>query len=151
LEFFFIELPKFKAQNRAERKLHELWLRFLTEVNEQTTEIPAELLANADTREAVGYMERAAYTKEQLLTYDKWKINILTEQGLLEEAKAEGVAIGLEKGEAIGIEKERAESEKKRIAEKNEIALNLLKNGVSIDIVSASTGLSGEQVRELMQ
>ena len=44
LEFVFVELPKFKPQNRAEQKLQDLWLRFLTEVNESTKEIPKELL-----------------------------------------------------------------------------------------------------------
>jgi predicted transposase/invertase (TIGR01784 family) len=43
LELVFIELPKFKPQNRAEKTLHNLWLRFLTEINERTTEIPKEL------------------------------------------------------------------------------------------------------------
>ena len=60
LEFLFVELPKFKPLNRAEKKLHELWLRFLTEINENTNEVPKELLENELTREAVGYMERAA-------------------------------------------------------------------------------------------
>jgi len=36
----FLELPKFIPLNRAGRKLHELWLRFLTEVNEKSEEIP---------------------------------------------------------------------------------------------------------------
>jgi predicted transposase/invertase (TIGR01784 family) len=53
LEFVFIELPKFKPQNRAEKRLHELWLRFLTEINETTGEAPKELLENNDTHEAV--------------------------------------------------------------------------------------------------
>jgi predicted transposase/invertase (TIGR01784 family) len=140
LEFFFIELPKFKAQNRAERKLHELWLRFLTEVNEHTTEIPADLLANADTREAVGYMERAAYSKEQLLTYDKWKINILTEQGMLDEAKAEGRA----EGEAIGIEKGKVE---KAV----DTAASMLFDGMSAEKVCRYTDLSPEEVEAIIR
>ena len=74
LEFLFIELPKFRPENRAEKKLHELWLRFLTEINESTVEVPSELLKDDHIREAIGYMERAAYTKEQLQTYDKWKL-----------------------------------------------------------------------------
>ena len=77
LEFFFVELPKFKPQNRAERKLHDLWLRFLTEINETTEEVPAELLEHEHIREAIGYVEKAAYTKAQLWTYDKWKIDTL--------------------------------------------------------------------------
>ena len=113
LEFLFVELPKFKPQNRAEKKLHELWLRFLTEVNESTKEIPQELLDNAHIREAVGYMERAAYTKEQLAAYDKWKIAAMTERSAINDAKREGKAEGLEEGRAEGeAERERLKAEK---------------------------------------
>ena len=126
LEFLFIELPKFKPENRAEKKLHELWLRFLTEINENTVEVPAELLNNELTREAVGYMEKAAYTKEQLFTYDKWKINVLTERGMIDDAIEEGIMKG-----------------------KIEIAVNLLKKGISIEEVCEITGLSKQQIEKL--
>ena len=113
LEFLFVELPKFRPQNRAEKKLHELWLRFLTEVNESTKEIPQELLAHAHIREAVGYMERAAYTKEQLAAYDKWKIAAMTERSAINDAKREGKAEGLEQGRSEGeAERERLKAEK---------------------------------------
>ena len=128
LEFLFVELPKFKPQNRAEKKLHELWLRFLTEINESTREVPKELLDNTLTREAVEYMERSAYTKEQLETYDKWKIAAMTERSALKDAKAEGKAEG-----------------------KAEVALNLLKEGVPTDIITNATGLSKEQIKELQK
>ena len=94
LEFVFIELPKFKPQNRAEKKLHELWLCFLTEINEGTEEAPKELLENEDIREAVSYMEVAAYTKEQLFTYDNRKIDILTERSIIDDALMKGETIG---------------------------------------------------------
>ena len=71
-------------------------------------------------------MERAAYTKEQLLAYDRWKIDILTERGMIDDA--------LKKGEA-----------KKAIF----IAKNLLKKGMSIEEAADMTGLSIEQIREL--
>jgi len=90
LEFLFVELPKFKPLNRAEKKLHELWLRFLTEINETTETPPQELIDNELTREAVEYMEKAAYTKEQLDAYDKWKIDAMTERSALITAKKEG-------------------------------------------------------------
>ena len=109
LEFLFVELPKFKPMNRAEKKLHELWLRFLTEVDESTKEAPQELLENELTREAIGYMERAAYTKEQLITYDEWKIAAMTGRGILKDAENKGLAEGLAKGEAEGLAKGRAE------------------------------------------
>jgi len=44
LELVFIELPKFKANSFTDKKLRNLWLRFLTEIDENTKEIPAELL-----------------------------------------------------------------------------------------------------------
>ncbi|MDR2809445.1 MAG: Rpn family recombination-promoting nuclease/putative transposase, partial [Tannerellaceae bacterium] len=42
LEFIFIELRKFIPQGRMERKLHEIWLRYLTEINECTEKLPKE-------------------------------------------------------------------------------------------------------------
>jgi len=132
LEFLFVELPKFRPHNRAEQKLHELWLRFLTEINESTREIPHELLENEHIREAVGYMERAAYTKEQLQTYDKWKINVLTERGMIDDAREEGMMKG-------------------KIEGKIEIAINLLNKGISIEDVCSYTDLSERQIKNLIK
>jgi predicted transposase/invertase (TIGR01784 family) len=134
LEFLFVELPKFKPLNRAEKKLHELWLRFLTEINETTEEAPAELLAHDDIREAIGYMERAAYTKAQLEAYDKWKIDTMTATSMISASKAEGEAIGLEKGER-----------KKAVT----VALKALEMGMSIGKASQLSGLSEEEIGEL--
>jgi hypothetical protein len=49
---------------------------------------------NELTREAVEYMKRAAYTKEELEAYDKWKIDIMTERGAINDAKNEGRSEG---------------------------------------------------------
>ena len=148
LEFLFLELPKFKPLNRAEKKLHELWLRFLTEINENTEEIPQELLDNEHTREAVGYMKKSAYTKEQLAVYDKWKIAAMTERSAINDALQKGEAIGLEKGEAIGLEKGEAIGEHKKAII---IAQNLIKKGILIEDVSDITGLSKKQIEELIE
>jgi predicted transposase/invertase (TIGR01784 family) len=134
LEFFFVELPKFKPQNRATQKLQELWLRFLTEINESTTEVPKELLENELTREAVGYTEISAYTKGQLFTYDKWRIDILTERAALDDALEEGVAKGMEKGIEKG---------------KIEVALKMLHKGIAIEEICDYTGLSKQQIEKL--
>ena len=144
LEFVFVELPKFKPQNRSEKKLHELWLRFLTEINETTEKAPADLLENDDIREAVSYMERAAYTKAQLLYYDKWKMDTMTASSMLEQSKAEGEAIGLEKGEAIGLEKGEAIGLEK-------VVINCKKAGYGIDAISVVTGLTAKQITEILK
>ena len=134
LEFVFLELPKFKPQNRAEKKLHELWLRFLTEIDENTDEVPEEMMINEDIREAVGYMEIGAYTKAQLEQYDKVKIDIISALSMLDEAKTKGRT----EGEAIG-------EQKKAVT----IAQNLLKKGMSKEEVSNITGLSLDETVRL--
>ena len=53
LHLTFVELPKFKPQTIAERKMAVLWLRFLTEINEDTTVVPEELLENPETSKAL--------------------------------------------------------------------------------------------------
>ena len=136
LEFLFIELPKFKPLNRAEKKLQELWLRFLTEINETTKEVPQELMKNELTREAVKYMEQAAYTKEQLDEYYNRKIDVMTERSALIYAKKEGIEEGIKEGIKEG---------------KIEIAKKMLKKGMSIEDISVVTGLSEQQIGELYQ
>ena len=137
LEFLFVELPKFKPHNRAEKKLHELWLRFLTEINETTEEAPKELIENELIREAVGYMEKAAYTKEQLEAYDKWKIAAMTERSALKDAKKEGKIEGRIEGKIEG-----------RMESLIEVAEKLLKKGSSIEEIMDVTGLSEQQIRD---
>ncbi|MDR1226043.1 MAG: Rpn family recombination-promoting nuclease/putative transposase [Prevotellaceae bacterium] len=136
LEFVFIELPKFKPQNRAEKKLHELWLRFLTEVNESVSEIPRELLENKDTCEAVKYMEVSAYSKEQLFAYDKVRDGIMTEVSMLSDSKREGLIEGEAKGVAKGVAK---------------VAFNMLKNGISAEDIMQYTGLTMTEIQALQR
>ena len=126
LEFIFLELPKFNPQGRAEKKLQDLWLRFLTDINEETIEVPKELLDNKLTREAVEYMKRAAYTKEELEAYDKWKIDIMTERSAINDARKEG-----------------------RVEERLEIAKELKTLGIPFDQISIATKLSVDEIEKI--
>ena len=49
-----------------------LWLRYLTEIDEKTKEVPAELLANPVIAKAVSEIEESAYTEGELLGYDEF-------------------------------------------------------------------------------
>jgi predicted transposase/invertase (TIGR01784 family) len=160
LEFVFIELPKFRPDNRAEKKLYDLWLTFLTQVDEDMERIPPDLLQEELTKEALQYLESSSYTKEQLQLYDRYWDSVRTQrtyivdaldEGLqkgeaigLEKGRTEGEAIGLEKGEAIGLEKGRAEALR-------EIALNALRSGHSMAQVQALTGLSEEEIKKISE
>ena len=156
LEFLFVELPKFKPKNFAEKKLRDLWLRFLTEINESTTEVPKELLDNELTREAVQYTEKAAYSKAQLESYDKWKIAAMTERSALKDAKNEGLVEGLAEGEAIGLKKGKAEGMKEGKAEGKaesmvQVAKSLSKMGVSLSQITEATGLSESEINQILK
>jgi predicted transposase/invertase (TIGR01784 family) len=72
LQLVFIELPKFKVQTRAEKKLKVLWLRFLSELNANTREIPPEWLTVPEIKQALDLAEEAAYTPAELDSYDKY-------------------------------------------------------------------------------
>ena len=72
LHLVFIELPKFRPTSFSEKRMQVLWLRFLTEIDEKTREAPAELLANAEVNEALEIVERAAFTDDEMVFYDRF-------------------------------------------------------------------------------
>ena len=70
LQLVFVELPKFKPQTFSEKKMHILWLRFLTEINEDTLVVPQELLENPDVKAALDMVEESALTPDERARYD---------------------------------------------------------------------------------
>ena len=72
LRFVFVELPKFKPQTIKERKMAVLWLRFLTEIDRDTVEVPSELLENPDTSKALKILEKSAYNDAELYAYSNY-------------------------------------------------------------------------------
>ena len=83
LHLVFVELPKFKPQTMSERRMQVLWLRFLTEIDESTQEVPAELLENAEVSEALEIVERAAFNDEEMRAYDKFWDSISSYRSLM--------------------------------------------------------------------
>jgi predicted transposase/invertase (TIGR01784 family) len=100
LQFVFIELPKFKPTSHAERKLQVLWLRFLSEINEDTRTIDPELLEVPEIREAIELSEHAAYSKAELSAYDIYWDAVSTEKTLLSERYEAGEIKGKVGGNA---------------------------------------------------
>ncbi|MBO4800950.1 MAG: Rpn family recombination-promoting nuclease/putative transposase [Bacteroidaceae bacterium] len=87
LHLIFVELPKFKPSTFSEKKMQVLWLRFLTEINENTKEVPAELLENAEVNEALEIVEIAAFSDEEMRSYDKFWDRVSTQRTFEEEIK----------------------------------------------------------------
>jgi predicted transposase/invertase (TIGR01784 family) len=129
LEFIFIELPKFKPGNKGEKKLHELWLSFLN-IQDSSREVPEELLQEADTREALSYLEEGTYTDDEMYLYDKYWDAVSVEKTLIADGLAEGEAKGRAEGEAKGLAKGEAKGRAEGEAERKalETALEKEKN-----------------------
>ena len=108
------------------------------------------MLENNETKEAVGYLEIGAYTKEQLFTYDKVRDGILTERSVLSDAKREGLSEGLEQGLARGLEQglERG-LEQGREEERKKFAAACMKKGMTSEDIQELTGFSAEEIRGL--
>ncbi len=137
LEFVFLELPKFKARTREEKKLAILWLRFLSELNEQTQEVSPDLLAVPEIKEACALAEETAYSKEELEVYCSYWDQVSTEKTLMSGSRSEGKAEGIAEGEA------------KVLANNRIIAKKLISKGMLVADISAITGLSIDEVEIL--
>jgi len=130
LEFVFVELPKFKAQDITGKKLQVLWLRFMTGIDEDTLNVPEELLSSAEIREALENLEVSAFSKSELASYDKYWDTVRTEKSVTSDFFEKGMEKGVEKGILA-------------------VAINAKKMGVSPAEIAEMTGLSEEDIERL--
>lgn len=127
LHFTFVELPKFQAHSIKEKKMAVLWLRFLTEIDEHTKEVPQELLDNPETSKALKTVEESAMTKDELLAYEDFWDKLGAERLLFVDSNKRS----MEEGRAEG---------------RKEVACNLLRMGMSIEDIAKATGISKEEI-----
>lgn len=98
LHLIFVELPKFSPHTYTEKRMQVLWLRYLTEINDNTREVPPELLANPEVKKAVTVLEESAFTEAQLLGYEKFWDIISVEKTLYKSAIRKEMARGVAEG-----------------------------------------------------
>ena len=125
--FTFIELPKFKPHTMKEKRMTILWLRFLTEINDHTQEVPAEFLENPEISKALEEVKISAFTDEELRAYDKFWDRVSSEKTLMEGRYDEGKLAG--------------EAEKAV-----EIAKKMKAAGMDVETISKMTGVSKEEI-----
>ena len=119
-----------------------LWLRYLTEIDEKTVEVPEELLANPEVKKAVKAVEESAFTPAQLLGYEKFWDIISVEKTLYYSAEQKGLKKGLEEGEKKG----REEGSKE---EREKIARSLKNMNLPVEQIILATGLTAEEIKQL--
>ncbi len=154
LHFTFIELPKFTPHSIAEKRMAVLWLRFLTEIDSNTTEPPTDLLDDPSIGKALNEVRVSAFTDAELLAYDKFWDSVRVEKTLQSdsymegraEGRAEGLEKGLKKGLEKGLKKGRAEGE---MEAKRAMAAKLLSLGVPVNTIVQATGLTAEEIQSL--
>jgi len=134
LRFVFVELPKFKPQTIKEKKMAVLWLRFLTEIDGNTSEVPTELLEAPETSKALKILEKSAYTEAELNAYEYYWDAVYNERGAIRH----GYKQGIEQGMAQGIAQANRDN-----------AMKMKADGMPTDLIAKYTGLSPEDIEAL--
>ncbi|MBO7145172.1 MAG: Rpn family recombination-promoting nuclease/putative transposase [Salinivirgaceae bacterium] len=134
ISLIFVELPKFNPTNKGDKAMKKLWLKFLTEINENTIDAAPELLENKEISQALEIVRSSAYTPGELAAYQKYLLDTSIEKSAFEGERRRG----REEGRAEGREEE-----------KLEIARNLKKAGIDIKIIVQSTGLTTDEIAKL--
>lgn len=147
LQLIFVELPKFVPHTYGEKKMHILWLRYLTEINDNTREVPQELLDNPEIKKAVTVLEESAFTPAQLQGYDDFWDAVRVEKTIRVSAEEKGRQEGREEGRQEGRVEGRAEGEKMK---QIEIARNFKKLGIPTETIIQGTGLSFEEIESII-
>lgn len=162
LRFIFVELPKFTPHTYTEKKMQALWLRFLTEIDGRTREIPQELLDNPEIKKAVDQIEQSAFNDAQLLGYDEFWDAVRVEKTLVSDALKEGMEKGMAEGMEKGMEKGMAEGRAEGLVEGQakgraegernkqiEIARKMKQAGMDAETIARLTGLATDEIDAL--
>ena len=143
LHFTFIELPKFTPQSISDKRMMVLWLRFLTEINANTQEIPSDLLRDPEIGKAVEELKISGFTDAELRAYDKFWDSVRVEKTLQYDSYQQGMEKGIKQGMAKGEEVGKSQRS-------IEIAKNMLAKGMDAATVMEITGLTESQMQQLM-
>lgn len=150
LHLTFIELPKFQPHTIKEKKMTVLWLKFLTEIDENTTEVPHELLENPVTCKALENVEESAMTKDEMWAYEEFWDKLGAERLLLVDSnkvsRAEGKAEGHAEGHAEGLAEGLA---KGKHQQQLDTARKMMVKGLPLEDIMLFTGLTEEQFKLL--
>ena len=130
LHFTFIELPKFTPHSIADKRMMVLWLRFLTEINSNTKDIPSDLLNDPEIGKVVEELEISGFTDAELRAYDKFWDSVSVERTLLDDRYQKGKEEGMNQRSL-------------------EIAKKMLANGMDDASVMDMTGLTAEEIKLL--
>lgn len=134
LRLVFVELPKFTPHTFSEKRMHVLWLRYLTEIGDQTVSVSSDLRNDPEVGKALSEIRASAFTDAELAAYDQFWDQVSVEVTLYNSGERKGRAEG------------RAEGERQKALE---IARKLKGLGQTNAEIASLTGLSLEEVERL--
>ena len=132
VEYYYIELKKFREQNPDMKEPINQWLAFIDMERGDLLEMAEK--ENKTIKEAKEYYEVLTGDAELKRLAEIRLMSALEEQSALDTAKSEGYNAGIEQG-----------AEQKKI----EIAKKLLEKGMKIEEIEEITGLSKETIKNL--
>lgn len=124
-EYHFIELPKFTKKIDELIDISDKWIYFLKNATNYDTP-PEELQKTEPLIKAFNALERGSWSNKELITYEK----------MIDDERVKKSEI-------------KTASETGKIEERNKIAKELLKKGVSIDVIISVTGLDKKDIEKL--
>lgn len=136
MKLYFIEMPKFRALERngkiAPNDRLAKWLRFLT----NTDDTRWEEMAKQDPMLELGIekLRVASMDPEIRMQYEAREKALRDIESIRDDALDEGIEKGIKKG---------------RQEEKREMAQNLLREGVDIEIIMRASGLTKEEIEKI--
>ena len=134
--------------------MHVLWLRYLTEINENTRKVSEDLLEVPEINKAVELIKESAFSDAQLLGYDAFWDAVRVENTIISDALKKGLTEGREKGLAEGREKGLAEGRAEGRAEGERKALlntarQMKADGLPAEVIAKYTHLTEEEITTL--
>ena len=130
----FVELVKYRPTDRGSRAIKDLWLRFLTEINEQTEQVDAVMLENPEISQALKIVETSAYTDADLYAYNDYLLEVMTQHNAMANERSEGRAEGIEQGRTEGIKA---------------TAKRMKSEGLDINLIAKITQLPIDEIEKL--
>lgn len=142
LSLIFVELVKYKPKDRGSRAIKDLWLRYLTEINEETKQVDEVMLASPEISQALQIVERSAYSDAEMYEYEDYLLEVMTQRNAAKAEREVGFSEGRAEGLAEGEEKGRAEA-------LQEVARKMKSLGMQAEDIAKATGLPEEVVAKL--
>jgi len=125
-----------------------------TEINDGAQKVSEDLKREKVVRDAVECLETHGYSKEQMITYEKYWDAVSTAVTYENEKTEEALKAGFEKGQKAGLEKGLAEGLEKGREEgafkrNHEIAREMLADKWPVEKIARYTGLSATVIEQL--